>query len=247
MTVEPGVPSKGAVRRAGSTIRAVARGEDVPAEKALDAYDTVDAYRARFSEPTRRVATELASIVAELEMEAEVTHRIKRHVTIIDKLSREAGLDLSRMQDIGGCRVILQSREDLLRLRDHLDVTWGARAESKADYREQNYLDDPRESGYRAVHIIVRRDGYPVETQLRDPELHVWAETVEAFSLATRINYKQDGSSIVQDFMRRASEMLYRRETGDYISIAELDEMDTLRTSVQEFLDGLHPGDGATT
>lgn len=247
MTSKPDVPSKRAVRRAGSTIRAVARGEEIPASTALDAYDTVDAYRAQFAEPTSGVATELAGMMADLGLKAEVTHRIKRHDTIIDKLSRESGLDLSRMQDIGGCRVILQSRADLLSVRDHLDATWGAGAASKADYREQNYLDEPRESGYRAVHIIVRRDGFPVETQLRDPELHMWAETVEAFSLATRINYKQDGYSIVQQFMRAASDVLRRRELGEPISSAELDAMDTLRVRVQEFLDGLHPGDGATT
>ena len=42
----------------------------------------------------------------------EVTQRLKRFIMIYDKLQREATLDLSRMQDIGGVRAVLDSIDE---------------------------------------------------------------------------------------------------------------------------------------
>jgi hypothetical protein len=40
--------------------------------------------------------------------------------TILDKLERESSLSLDKMQDIGGCRAVLNSLDDLRRLRDRI-------------------------------------------------------------------------------------------------------------------------------
>lgn len=66
-----------------------------------------------------------AECVAE-EDQREVSQCLKRMVTIVDKLcARGKGMDLSRMRDIGGCRVVLatDSIDDLNRLAEH---TWAA-------------------------------------------------------------------------------------------------------------------------
>lgn len=46
-----------------------------------------------------------------------VGQRLKRRVTIIDKLNRESGMNLSRMHDIAGCRVVFPNMEDLIQFR----------------------------------------------------------------------------------------------------------------------------------
>lgn len=51
-----------------------------------------------------------------LGIDAEVTQRLKRSQTILDKLRREPTLDLSRMQDVGGCRAVVETKDDLRRL-----------------------------------------------------------------------------------------------------------------------------------
>jgi ppGpp synthetase/RelA/SpoT-type nucleotidyltranferase len=33
--------------------------------------------------------------------------------------------------------------------------------------RERDYIAEPKSSGYRALHLIVKRGGYPIEVQLR--------------------------------------------------------------------------------
>lgn len=76
------------------------------------------------------------------------------------------------MADIGGCRALLidQSKADAVaaRLRRNWDVT-----------RTRDYAAEPKDSGYRAVHLIVRRKGRLIEVQLRTPLQDAWANQVE--------------------------------------------------------------------
>lgn len=241
MATIPSAPTRTSVRKSASRIRKWGRGEHVDPEALRTALDTVDLYRAQFSVPTSRVAMGLRSMVSTLHVEAEVTQRIKRHVTIIDKITdRETTLDLSKMQDIGGCRVITEDRESLHRLHDRIKVVWGASIDHESDYIKQ-----PRDSGYRAIHVVVIRDGYPIEIQLRDHILHAWAETVEAISSLTRRNYKHDGDSIVQRFMLLESSVNQSMESGETLPPDLLDEMDTLRSQVWQYVnDAAPPQDG---
>lgn len=233
-------PSKSAVRRAGSTIRAQLNNDGpLDTEKLQRAIDVIDSYRAQFSVPTSKVATGLRSMCNTLGLDAEVSQRMKRHVTIVEKLSRETGLDLSRMQDIGGCRVVLQDPAELRTLEGRIEQVWGDSTMRKADY-----IESPRESGYRALHIVVKRDGFPVEIQLRDPVMHSWAENVEALSAFTRVNYKQDGDSLVQNFMRLESEFAQLHEQGVEVTTEQLDYLDTLRTKVWQYMTELSPLEG---
>ncbi len=44
---------------------------------------------------------------------------------------------------------------------------------------ERDYIAQPKSSGYRALHLIVRRMGFPIEVQLRTIGQDVWANRVE--------------------------------------------------------------------
>lgn len=123
-------PSKSAVRKAGSAVRAHAyrraQGEFVAEEDQREVLSVVASYRQSFSSPFQSVNMSLRSYLSSLGIQGEVSQRLKRMVTIVDKLcAREKGMDLSRMRDIGGCRVVLatDSIDDLNRLAEH---TWAA-------------------------------------------------------------------------------------------------------------------------
>lgn len=233
----PPPPARAAVRKAASRIRKAARGVEIDPSTLRAAYDTIDQYRAQFSLPTSKVAMGLRSMVSTLRLDAEVSQRIKRHVTIIDKITdRERTLDFSKMQDIGGCRVILDDRASLRSLHERIRIVWGSSIIGEVDY-----IANPRSSGYRAIHVIVSRDGYPIEIQLRDPVLHAWAETVEAISALTRKNYKHDGDSIVQRFMLLESRVTESMELGATMPAELVDEMDILRTQVWGYVNSSAP------
>lgn len=108
MSVQARGPSKNSVRKAGSTIRRYARGES-SADEFHAALEVVSDYRATFSAPLVKVNNGLRGFLRTLGIHAEVTQRLKRMDTIVEKISeRETGLSLDRMGDIGGCRVVLK-------------------------------------------------------------------------------------------------------------------------------------------
>lgn len=221
--------SKSAVRRAGSTLRRFAREEATDAE-ADEALGVIDANRRSFSDPLNAVAA-LGGILRESGIQGEVSQRLKRMLTIAQKIVvRESGLDLSRMQDIGGCRVVLDSDDvaDLRRFEGLVCDYWGDGCK-----RSSNYVDQPRESGYRAIHIVVVQDGRMIEIQLRTQRMHLWAELVESLSGVLGTNYKQDGDSLVQDYARQLSLVMQAIEHGEVVGEDDQLKFDDLTKKLQ--------------
>ena len=120
--------------------------------------------------------------------DVEITQRLKRRNTVWDKLRREPTMKLSRMQDIGGCRAVLPSPEAVARVLQRFTAN-SLRRNGSAD-RVLDYVESPRDSGYRAVHIHTRYRGRRVEVQLRTPWQHRWARVVEHLTSRTGIDYK---------------------------------------------------------
>jgi GTP pyrophosphokinase len=62
-------------------------------------------WRAQHAYPLTMVNANLRHYVADYD--SQVTQRLKKHTTMLDKLVRQPTMDLTRMEDIGGCRVTL--------------------------------------------------------------------------------------------------------------------------------------------
>ena len=194
--------SKSAVRKAGSVMRRQAEGK-ASQEEVERALAIVSAFRASFAGPLEAVSGELATLLEVHQVQGEVSQRLKRMPTILEKItSRESKLDLSRMQDIGGCRVVLSSNEisELRRLEACVRERW-----AEAVRRTSDYVGRPRASGYRAVHVVVEQDQRLIEIQLRTQRMHQWAQRVEGLSAAFGTNYKQAGESLVRDSPQRCT------------------------------------------
>jgi hypothetical protein len=102
-------------------------------------------------------------------------------------------LTLSEMQDIGGCRAIVKSNRevgDLIRLF----MSGGKHILE----RRNDYIAEPKASGYRSVHLIYRYksdkkstyNGQRIEIQFRSPMQHAWATAVEVFGTVLRQSLK---------------------------------------------------------
>ena len=123
-----------------------------------------------------------------------IEYRIKTLDSIVEKLNRrgfEVNIDniYAHIQDVAGIRVICNYLDDIYYLRDLL-----IRTDSFQVIREADYIKEPKESGYRSLHLIanvpiVISEGtlqLPVEIQLRTIAMDMWA------SLEHELRYKSD-------------------------------------------------------
>lgn len=204
------MPSKSQIKKAGSTIRKYYR-DEVDIDAAMDAVSIIEAWRAAHYIPLVSANNGLRSRAKTAHVEAEVTQRLKRRHTILDKVHREPTLDLSRMQDIGGCRAVVDTIDDLRRLESRV------RSGRIPVVGDADYIAKPRRSGYRGVHVIVEYQDRQIEIQLRTRVMHAWALAAENYSQLLDLNLKRDGDHPVQKFLQTASQMMALTETKQEI------------------------------
>lgn len=82
-------------------------------------------------------------------------------------------MKLSRMADIGGVRAVLPDQEAVYRLGARLRKNWTI-------VKTRDYISEPKDDGYRALHLINRHRGRLREVQLRTDYQDRWANAVEA-------------------------------------------------------------------
>lgn len=209
------------VKKAGSTLRKFLRGEDIEWERVEAAYEIAQAFRAAHQRPLGKVNMGLRSMVVTARCDnVEVSQRMKRWATILDKLQREPQLALNRMQDIGGCRAVLSSIDEVRRVEARI-------RKNRPEASFVDYIDSPRSSGYRGVHAIVRYDSRQIEIQLRTQVMHDWAIAMERLSSRIGTNLKGDGDHAVQAWMAAIAEAMAMEEVGEVVP-------DTLHSLIQQ-------------
>jgi len=173
-----------------------------------DAYKIINNWRAAHSYPMqvfymncRRKAAKINAIAVE---------RLKRMESIIDKLEREENMSLLRMQDLGGCRIITNKITDI-----YATIKDFKNSDIKHKLiKENNYIEKPKESGYRSIHMIYSYysnkksdyNGMFIEVQIRTALQHLWATAVEVLSLYTKHNLKaSQGDARMLRFMELIS------------------------------------------
>jgi len=140
--------SKNQVARAG-TILTLGPGD---LEQWLWAFDVLSNWRACHGYPINTFQSTLRDKLKKIDRDALVAQRLKRMPSIINKLRRYPAMDLSRMQDIGGLRAVVASIEELKALyRNYKDSRFTHTLVS-----EFNYVDSPKTSGYRGIHMVYR-------------------------------------------------------------------------------------------
>lgn len=170
----------------------------------------------------------------------------KSTTSIVEKLIRES-IRLSQMQDIAGCRVVVNDIAEQ-------DRTVAAVA---AAFERVTLLDrrEKPSHGYRAFHLVVREGNKPIEVQVRTTLQHIWAEMCEkcADVIDPAVKYG-GGPATVRGVLDRAAEHVRRIEkvesevarTGAVYS-ALADELRDVRndyvTDLQAFITDLTESD----
>jgi hypothetical protein len=147
------------------------------------ALEVINNWRASHSFPLNTFTVGLKRACERVGASSLVAQRIKRLASISHKLERFSTMQLSQMQDIGGCRAIVSSVDEVLRIVENYK-----RSKIKHKLvRGNDYISKPKNSGYRGIHLIYRYfsdrskdyNGLQIEMQLRSQYQHAWATAVE--------------------------------------------------------------------
>jgi len=165
-------------------------------EQRLEAMEILSEWRASHAYPLHAIYIFLRKKSTSIEKASLVVRRLKRTPSIITKLSRFPSMKLSRMQDIGGCRSIVSNVKQVERLLEKIKRS----KTSHEIHNVKNYIDEPKDTGYRGVHIVFKYNaskpdykGYFIEAQLRSKIQHAWATAVEIVDTYTKQALKSSG------------------------------------------------------
>ena len=236
------MPSKGEYNRAGDYLRdwwmyPSSKDPRADDEAALrTAVELVVDWRASFQKPLNAVTQGLRQFVRREQgvgpnVTVPVAQRLKRLVTIVDKLARMPTTNLTQLQDIGGCRAVLDDQGDVYAVLERITKNWDVRG------RIRDYVEAPKTSGYRAVHVAVMRQNRLIEVQLRTRAQHEWAVAVERTSARLFEGIKFGvGPPDLMRFFRMAAEGIAITESGQAVDEGFWDEFVKLREQVREYL-----------
>lgn len=223
--------SKARVNKTGDTLRAYLLPGPNPARQELaEAIGVIRAFRAAHQVPLTKATMGLRSMVTTERCQLEVSQRLKRFGTILDKLCRQPEMSLARMQDVGGCRAVLQDLDEVDRVMRRIKHNGKAR-------RTVDYIKRPAASGYRGVHIIVEYDQRHIEVQLRTQTQHQWAITVERLGGRLGEDLKSGyGPPELLTLFEAISRAMAIEEQGEKPTQALFDEIATLRREAAQWL-----------
>lgn len=200
--------------RAGERIAGDLIWNDQSASEIRKAFFVANRWRDSHAYPMKSVRLSLMSFLRRNNVEGNVVARLKRMPAIRKKLQREnSRFTLNQLQDLGGCRVILNSISDVDRFANALKERW--RHEIK---RDDDYIVSPKPDGYRSRHLILsyrgRADavvynGRNIEVQIRTRLQHSWATAVE--SIGTFRHEDLKGNKGDEDWLR-----LFKLISGEF-------------------------------
>lgn len=171
-----------------------------------------------------------------------VAQRHKRRNTIFNKLQRLPSMQLARMDDVAGCRLIFRNIKELEDFRsDFHKARFNHKLRNDPD--KYNYINNPKPTSYRGIHDVYEYDvrseagknlaGLYIEIQYRTLIQHAWATAVEVIGFITESQPKfQQGDTRYAIAMALASEILARAHEGKRGPFPDLSNEDLL----QQFL-----------
>lgn len=185
------------------------------------AIEIVDKWRSKHSAPIKTFQNILAKrCKTAYDGEFIVAQRLKRMESIVNKMRRFPKMNLAKMQDIAGLRVILPTVQDVYSF--HSGLLGSKRLTHEPILPPKDYITSPKEDGYRSLHVVYlyNNKNKPelrntrVEIQIRTELQHAWATAVETIDIIEKQNLKIGGISHPEykEFFQLSSALIANKE-----------------------------------
>ena len=195
----------------------IIRKKDQSTDEYRNAIDIVDNWRAAHAFPLHIIYVHLRRMCQNKD-NVIVAERLKRLDSIIKKLVRESNMNLWTMQDLGGCRVIVPTIDNVYKYSTDYESSRKRHIKKK----EYDYIQNPKDTGYRSLHIVYEYKSDSVDTynrnmlieiQYRTHLQHLWATAVETMGLFTKEAIKSgQGSDDIKRFFVLVSALFAIKE-----------------------------------
>lgn len=193
--------SKNEVRRAGDFL--ISEWGKFEEQKYIESYEILVNWRSSHAYPMQSMIAHFRNKSFEIDKHAVIVQRLKRLPSILTKLTRENGMRLDRIEDIAGCRIVVENIRNVHNVRDNIVNS----RTGNILRRERDYIRSPKDSGYRGIHLIYKYNGqkfkfsgHCVELQIRSKVQHSWATAVEV--VGTFTNQALKASQGTDDWLR---------------------------------------------
>lgn len=160
------------------------------------AFQVANNWRDAHAFPMRSVRRKSIFLMKKHAIEGVTAGRIKRMPAIRKKLRRLTRLKLQELQDLGGCRIVVDSIADARQVVSILKEESG-----HILHNQDDYIARPKKDGYRSHHLIFNYQGRAaasifngrrIEVQVRTRLQHSWATAVEAVGMYREEDLKSE-------------------------------------------------------
>ncbi|WP_267523603.1 RelA/SpoT domain-containing protein [Campylobacter sp. MG1] len=196
------IATKKQVRKAGENIR-----NDTASEKD---YEIISIWRSLHAQIMSSFATSINRKLKSKKIPAKVmARRLKRLSSIEFKLKRFSNMQLDRMQDIAGLRVVFENIKQVRLFQQIMEQTYLNDSRKFKLIKTNDYINTPKSDGYRSIHQIYEykdKTKRGLELQIRTQMQHLWATAVEVLGIKSKSKIKQGyGEEYYKEFFRLSS------------------------------------------
>ena len=164
-------------------------------------YEILEQFKKSYDEILIKYSSEVSELLTSQNFNFVMAGRLKRTSSIIRKLQRpnNHGMDLTRMSDISGTRIIVQDLKTqnniISKIKDNFNL------DREYDYRKS-------EQNYRSVHLVIKDDKNKYfEIQIRTLAQQTWADESEEFGEHAKQGFYSDQ---VGEYLSMLSDIVYK-------------------------------------
>jgi len=177
----------------------------------------------------QEISLRLKSVLAELNIQAEVTGRPKHLYSIYRKMERK-DVQFDMVYDVRGLRVIVESESQCYLALGVIHNEW-----KPVPGTFDDYIAIPKDNFYQSLHTaVIFDDGKTLEVQIRTPEMHENSE----YGIAAHWHYKEgrrSGDAFEQRILWLRRLMEWRQDIDDAADFVDAMKSDVFDDRVYVF------------
>ena len=163
-------------------------------------FNLLEDFKKSYDEHLISYSSKISKDLNKFEINYVMAGRLKRTISIIRKLQRpkNKGMDLTRMSDIAGIRIIVETLKD---------------------EKIYNYVETDQD--YKSIHLIIKENTQKlIEVQIRTLAQQTWADESEEFGEQAKQGFMKDE---VGKYLSLLSNLMYRIDKGEEIEQNKID------------------------